>query len=117
MRVLVCGGRHFDDRPFLNRSLNRLHRVRPITLLIHGASKGADTLAGEWALAKGITVDPYPADWDRHGNLAGRIRNGQMLRASKPSLVVAFPGGTGTHDMKWKAENWWPPVPVWEPKR
>ena len=40
----------------------------------------------------------FPADWARHGNSAGPIRNGQMLAAGKPELVVAFPGG-GTADI------------------
>lgn len=54
------------------------------------------------ALARGITVEPHPADWKRHGRAAGPIRNQKMLE-EKPEMVVAFPGGKGTADMVKKA--------------
>jgi len=37
MRVLVCGGRSFDDLPLLDRTLDE-HAERPITTVIHGGA-------------------------------------------------------------------------------
>ena len=71
--------------------------------LIHGAARGADSLAGEWASTRAVPVKIFPADWQTHGRSAGHIRNAQMLREGKPDLVVAFPGGRGTADMVAKA--------------
>jgi hypothetical protein len=68
--------------------------------IIHGAARGADTLAGLFAKMFGTKVEAYPADWDTHGKAAGPIRNQQMLDEGKPDLVVAFPGGAGTKHMK-----------------
>jgi hypothetical protein len=68
-------------------------------VIIHGAAPGADTLAGQWAADKGIPVEAFPADWEKHGRAAGPIRNKQMLDDGKPDLVVAFPGGWGTANM------------------
>lgn len=34
------------------------------------------------------------------GGRAGSLRNQQMLDEGQPALVVAFPGGTGTENMK-----------------
>jgi hypothetical protein len=98
MRILITGGRDFADRDMLYRVLDQLHAEHSFSVLIHGAAKGADRLAGEWAGARGVEVLALPADWKRHGRGAGLIQNRQMLE-EKPDLLVAFPGGKGTADM------------------
>lgn len=97
MKVLVCGSRHFNDRELLERVLGGY----PITELIEGEARGADTLAREWAEARGIPVQRYPADWNTYGKRAGPIRNSQMLREGCPDMVVAFrgPNSRGTRNM------------------
>lgn len=100
MRVLVCGGRDYDDAVTVDRVLDRVHSRRPITCVIHGGARGADSLAGAWAKRRGVRVEEYPADWKRYGRAAGMIRNAEMLRAGRPDRVVAFPGGRGTAGMK-----------------
>lgn len=105
MRVLVTGGRSFENRALLFEAMDRLHEERGISTLIHGAAKGADTLAGEWAESRGVEVIACPADWRRYGRAAGPIRNKQMLVEHKPDLVVAFPGSTGTAHMVSIAEK------------
>lgn len=103
MRVLVCGGRTFDDRPMLLRVMDRIHATREITTIIHGAQRGADLLAGAWAVMRRVPVQEFPADWNAHREAAGPIRNQRMLDESKPDLVVGFPGGGGTSDMLTRA--------------
>jgi hypothetical protein len=99
-KVLVCGGRDFNDVARLRECLDAFHvHLGPITVLIHGAAKGADSLAGDWARSKSIEERAYPADWKKHGRKAGPLRNQQMLDAEKPDLVMAFPGGRGTAHM------------------
>ena len=95
MRVLVCGGRKFDDKAMLERALGEIE----ITELIEGAAKGADTLAREWAEVKKIPVRTFKAEFGRYGRAGGPIRNKKMLAEGKPDLVVAFPGGSGTANM------------------
>lgn len=97
--LLVCGGRDYADNQALNSFLNELAKGQPIAQLIHGAASGADSLASQWAKAKGIPVKPFPADWKTHGKSAGYRRNEQMLQEGRPDLVVAFPGGMGTAHM------------------
>jgi hypothetical protein len=104
MRLLVCGGRDFDDKEFVFYTLDRVHAKRPVTCLIHGAARGADTLAADWALDRGVLCNAYPADWERDGKRAGPIRNQKMLDVGKPEGVVAFSGGRGTADMIRRAE-------------
>ena len=79
MRVLVCGGRDYTDRGAVFAALDELHAREPIALLIHGAARGADSLGGEWAAARGVPVQAFPADWKKHGRAAGPKRNQQML--------------------------------------
>lgn len=104
MRVLVCGGRTFNNAGLLIATLDRMHLDRRFSLLIHGGAKGADTLAGDWAQHRGVCVTCYPAKWSL-GKRAGLIRNQQMLDEGRPELVVAFRGGTGTTHMTLIAEK------------
>ncbi len=104
MRVLVCGGRDYGDKAALFKTLDAYDAVNPIDCVIHGAARGADTLAGEWASERAICCDEYPANWDRDGKAAGPIRNRLMLTDGKPDLVIAFPGGRGTANMMQQAK-------------
>lgn len=104
LRVLVCGGRDFDDALTLGSWLGGVHKNHGgIDLLIHGGAPGADFMAGKFAEWQGIPVQEFPADWQAHGRSAGPIRNGKMLAEGMPDLVVAFAGGRGTADMVAKA--------------
>ena len=102
MKLVVCGGRTFKDALYVVGVLDGIHRLQPITVLIHGAAPGADTHASHWAWLRGVQELVYPADWKAHGKAAGPIRNQQMVNAG-PSLCVAFPGGKGTDNMKDRA--------------
>ncbi len=99
MRVLVCGGRDFADVDFLWKAMDRAFNGQFPSLVIHGAAKGADTIAADWAASHGVMTQAFPADWSTHGKSAGPIRNRQMLTDGKPDIVIAFPGGRGTADM------------------
>lgn len=117
MKVLVCGGRTYEDERLLNHTLDTLHAVLGISVIIHGdAGKfydypdhiisdeagfwvGADKLAGQWARRNGVTERFYKPDWNKYGRKAGPMRNQLMLDESVPDLVLAFPGGRGTKDM------------------
>ncbi len=103
-RVLVCGGRDYNNREQLFRILDAAHLANPIVLLVHGAAPGADDLAGRWARHVGVPWRAYPAAWKSEGKSAGPKRNQRMLDEAKPHLVIAFPGGRGTADMVKKAE-------------
>jgi hypothetical protein len=105
MRVLVCGGRNFADRALLHRVLDSLHDKTPINCVIHGAARGADTLADHWAQINGIPAYRFHAPWTKHGRGAGPIRNQRMIDKGNPDLVVGFPGAKGTKDMLWRARG------------
>ena len=122
MKVLVAGGRNYSNGIHLFATLDHLHADRgPIHCVVHGAARGADLLAEEWAKSREIPYRGYPAPWHTHGEwcrcpfplpkvckAAGAYRNDLMLRAEhllKPidsqriTVCVAFEGATGTADM------------------
>jgi hypothetical protein len=98
MRVLVCGGRDYNDEGKLFSALNKIDSETPITVIINGMARGADKMSSYWAqvTSNEIKMEEYPAQWNVYGKSAGYKRNTQMLVEGKPDLVVAFPGGRGT---------------------
>lgn len=121
MIVIVCGGREYGDAVSLNAALDALHSRKPISTLIEGGAKGADSLAGAWASSRGVYRVTVHANWEKHGKGAGPRRNSQMMTfgsylacdAQCDLGVVAFPGGSGTADMKRQAKA--AGLTVWEP--
>lgn len=105
MKVLVCGGRDFDDENAVINYLFRLDDERPITAIIHGGATGADTLGGQAAQLLQVPCTVYRANWKKDGRAAGPLRNQRMLDEGKPDLVVAFAGGRGTADMVRRAKG------------
>lgn len=133
MKILVCGGRNFanpksndyssenktaiDEYKFVMEKLNEI--IYPLSLyynptdnwlptditIINGKAKGVDNAASDWAIINHACLKEYPADWNKYGKAAGHIRNKQMLEEEKPDLVITFPGGKGTANMKQQAEK------------
>lgn len=106
MRILVTGGRSFNGRFFVYEKLDEARAALGITEVVHGAATGADSLAKDWAISRGLQHHPEPVEeesWQRLGGRAGNARNSFMLRKWSPRVVIGFPGGTGTTDMIVKA--------------
>jgi CubicO group peptidase (beta-lactamase class C family) len=99
MKILVCGGRDYENVSAVRHALTALHVKNPISLIIEGAALGADRLAREWAEISGVPVQTFEAEWKRYGRRAGPLRNKRMLDEGRPDGVVAFPGGAGTANM------------------
>lgn len=99
MIVLVTGGREYRNERLMWRVLDSLHNEHVFTYLVHGDAPGADQMAHRWAKQNGIQPVAMEALWKIEGDSAGPRRNGRMLAFTRPNMVVAFPGGTGTTDM------------------
>ena len=108
MIALVCGGRDYLDYEHVCEVLDSFENSvgGKITSIVHGAARGADTLAARWATARNIPARAFPANWELHGlSRAGHVRNTDMLLLGKPDVVIAFPGGKGTADMVQQAQR------------
>jgi hypothetical protein len=99
-RVIVTGSRQLAGRSVVWDVLDKLTADCGPLLVVHGGCpNGADRFASEWCAMRGVGLVVYHAEWNRHGKLAGRIRNREMV-ADGADLVVAFPqdgaGNRGT---------------------
>lgn len=110
MRVIVCGSRRWRDRKSIT---DRLADLPADSVIVHGAAKGADSIAHQEALKLGLLVEPHPADWQAHGKAAGPIRNFEMA-ALGADLCIAFWDGSsrGTAHMVDAANARYIPVEV-----
>jgi len=85
-------------------------------IIIHGAARGADSIAGVMAEHLKCKVLAFPAQWDKYGRSAGPLRNQQMLDEGKPDIVLAFHASLakskGTKDMVRRATQARVPVKV-----
>lgn len=122
LRILICGGRNYDDRTYFYHFMDRvIEKIRGTgesqkrdVVIIHGAARGADSLADDYGRERGLRVIRYPADWETHGRSAGAIRNKLMLTDGDPHVIVAFKGGRGTQNMIQQGKK--AGVPVYEVK-
>lgn len=90
IRLIVAGGRDFNDRALM---CDELHKFLPgITLaalvLICGEARGADSLGKSIMQQLGVPIESYPAEWDRLGKSAGYTRNTDM--ANVATHLIAF---------------------------
>ena len=102
MKVLVCGPRVWLEQAPIADALREYPRG---TILVHGAARGADSIAGFVGELLGFEVRPYEVDPRVDGDwpAAGVLRNGRMLDAEHPSahdgsyidVGVAFKIGEG----------------------
>lgn len=111
--MMVVGGREYKDQEFVFAILDSFHEAKPITTLIHGGARGADTLAGRWAEARGVSVEEFFADWEIYGRKAGPMRNARMIAEARADALLVFPGGELTQDLKQRARL--AGLPVYEP--
>ncbi|MBQ8103825.1 MAG: DUF2493 domain-containing protein [Afipia sp.] len=105
MRLLVCGGRHFEDAEMVHHELTALHWRKPISVVVHGSIAGVGIIAEAWARRHGIAVVRDPPNWEFYGRKAEGLRSDFMLTDSRPDFVVAFPGGRHTADLVQRAIN------------
>jgi hypothetical protein len=99
MKVIIAGGRDYDDYPTLKARMDRLNNLSPITCVICGEARGADSLGKRWAIESGREVISMPADWNKYGKSAGYRRNEEMAKIAD-GLVAFWDGKSrGTSHM------------------
>ena len=99
MKIIIAGGRNFDDYDQLRESMWRHTWGYDDVEIVSGGAKGADALGERWAKDEKKHITHFPADWDTHGKAAGFIRNVAM--AEYANILMAFWDGVskGTKHM------------------
>lgn len=105
MRVLICGDRFWNSWSMVK---SRMLLLSQSDVVVHGAARGADSIAASLANGMGLAVESFPAEWDKYGKAAGPIRNRAMLDTA-PDLVIAFhnniESSRGTKDCVFEARR------------
>lgn len=98
-KVIVAGGRDFDNYDLLVEKLDNLLQNKEEVEIVSGKARGADYLGEKYAREKGYNVVEFPANWDKYNKAAGHIRNGEM--ADYADATVCFWDGEsrGTSNM------------------
>ena len=113
-RIIVCGGRHYEDYEQLERSVDQVISEMNLDLteveIVSGHCAGADQLGERYAKEHGAKCSIFPAQWHLYGRSAGPIRNSKMVEYAAESefpVVVAFLSlrTRGTRDTVKKAEK------------
>ena len=116
MKLIVAGGRDFDDYALVYRLLDKLLLEEPELEIISGLAKGADTIGKDWADLYEVKCHKFPADWDNidvpgavikyhpsgkpYNAAAGNARNRQMAEFGDALLAFwSIPASKGTGHM------------------
>jgi hypothetical protein len=78
-RILVTGSRDWTDAEMIRAAIRQAALRCPDAIVVHGAARGADLLAGAAARALGLQEEQHPARWDELGKVAGPVRNQEMV--------------------------------------
>ena len=99
MKVIIAGGRDFDDYKRLCSYCDYLLQNKDDVEIVSGTAKGADKLGEKYAKERDFSIKRFPADWGTHGNRAGYLRNEEM--ADYGDALIAFWDGQskGTQHM------------------
>lgn len=130
MKILICGGRDFDDYEFLKEKTDYHVKIARETSgwqgveIVAGGAKGADTLAEKYAEERHYGTSIFPAWWKENGKKAGFLRNIQMAEYLATSddmqvFVIAFWDGVskGTKHMIDTAKKHNLPLYIYKYKR
>lgn len=96
MKLGVVGSRSFSDYRLLKESLEVLLQLYPITTIVSGGARGADSLGEQFAYEYKLQKIIYLPDTETYYPFvrAARERNIQIVKDS--DLVVAFWDGMST---------------------
>ena len=93
MRVIIAGGRDFNDYDLLKKIVIDIISIA-IPEIISGCTKGADQLGERFAKEYGYSLAKFPAKWDELGKKAGYVRNVEMAKYAisndAEGVLIAF---------------------------
>lgn len=91
MRLIIAGGREFNDYRLLEDEVNRFIGQEKNVTIISGLARGADKLGCQYAGDYGLDLEGFAAEWKKDGYFdrgAGLKRN--KLMAKNADALIAF---------------------------
>jgi hypothetical protein len=97
MRTIIAGSRGFSNQLLFDHVVGYIPWIP--TQVLSGGAKGADHMGERWAAAQGLPLRLFPAEWAKHGNSAGPIRN-RLMAENADALICFWDGASrGTENM------------------
>ena len=93
MKVVVAGGRDFNDYKLLKETLDNFQQeYGNITEVVSGGARGSDKLGEQYANENKIPIKRFVPDWEGLGKKAGHVRNRKMGDYAKEhnGMLAAF---------------------------
>ena len=107
MKLIIAGGRDFEDKVLATMEFNKfcaelnadLSKANPVTEIVSGGARGADRVGEYVALLHRIPVKKFIPDWDGLGKKAGHVRNAEMGEYADALLAFWDGKSRGTKHM------------------
>ena len=99
MKIIVAGGRDFNDYELLKEKLNEIVGDNSNIEIVSGMARGADLLGIKYANELGHPIKEFPAQWDKYGKSAGYRRNDEMAKYSDTCVCFWDGKSKGTKHM------------------
>lgn len=100
-KVIISGPKEFKDYEFLKTECDRILSRKledpdvKVTIM-SGCSGGVENLGERYAKEKGLTVQTFPADWNKLGKKAGILRHKRMAKESNACILFFMSDGGET---------------------
>ena len=101
-RLVVAGCRDYNDYSVVSKEIEKYIQkldANCSVIIVSGCAEGADKLGERYASEYHLTVERFPAEWDKYGKGAGPRRNAQMAKVADGVLVFWDGKSRGTKNM------------------
>lgn len=112
-RVVVAGSRSIEDYDAVKEAIE--NSGFDIDVIVSGGARGVDRMGEIYGKENAIPVQICPADWDKHGKVAGLKRNEKMADYASALVAVWDGESSGTEHMIQQAYNRNMPIVVYFP--
>ncbi len=106
IRLAIVGGRDYTDYPNFKAIVSKhIEKIGIPDEIISGGARGVDKFAEIYAAEVGISMVILKPEWDKHGKIAGLIRNTDIIERSTHVLALPTSKSRGTYDSIRKAND------------
>lgn len=101
MKLLITGSRSLNNEPKIRKLLHELITFmnKPVTEIVSGGAIGVDKIAESYASMMNIPIKQMPADWMKHGAMAGPIHNTKMAEYCDWGIILWDGNSEGAKNM------------------
>lgn len=97
MKVIIAGSRTIADYKLVEEAIKE--SGFEISCVVCGLAKGVDALGAKWAINNNVSVEYFPANWEKYGRAAGALRNIEMAEVADAVITVWNGKSRGTKHM------------------